>query len=421
MKKRIILKAPALSASGYGEQSRFALRSLRTKEDIFDIFLVNLAWGNTGQITEDNEETRWIKELIQKTVVEQKQNPTYDLSLQITIPNEFEKIAAVNIGYTAGIETTKVSPQWIEKGNLMDRIIVPSNHSKEVFEQTVYKAQTERGEMVDFKLQTPVDVCSFPVKEVEEAKIDLDLETEFNFLAVAQWSARKNVESTIVNFMKEFKDDSDTGLVLKLNIAKNSTTDKENTLLRVKKLVEDVKRQNGETKCKVYVLHGSLSEEEMQGLYRHPKINGFVTTSHGEGFGLPMFDAACAGLPIAAPAWSSYIDFLMAPKKDKKGKLKNRSHFVKIDYELKQVQKAAAWDGVIQADSHWCWVKDHSVREAMRELKKNNQIHRGIANKLKSHVLNNLTKEKQYDLFVSSVVKELEKFKPIEQISQMFL
>ena len=45
------------------------------------------------------------------------------MSLQVTIPNEFEKIAPVNIGYTAGIETTKVAPEWIEKcNNIVDKV-----------------------------------------------------------------------------------------------------------------------------------------------------------------------------------------------------------------------------------------------------------------------------------------------------------
>ena len=40
-----------------------------------------------------------------------------DISLQITIPNEFKKMCPINIAYTAGIETDRVSPVWLEKGN----------------------------------------------------------------------------------------------------------------------------------------------------------------------------------------------------------------------------------------------------------------------------------------------------------------
>ena len=67
MKKKIIVRGPALTQSGYGEQSRFALRALRTREDIFDIYLINTNWGKTGWTYEDNEERRWIDAMILKT------------------------------------------------------------------------------------------------------------------------------------------------------------------------------------------------------------------------------------------------------------------------------------------------------------------------------------------------------------------
>ena len=42
MKKKILLKGPLLTRSGYGEQARFALRSLRSREDLFDIYMESL-------------------------------------------------------------------------------------------------------------------------------------------------------------------------------------------------------------------------------------------------------------------------------------------------------------------------------------------------------------------------------------------
>ena len=37
--KKILINAPILSRSGYGEMARFALESLRQHEDVFDIYL----------------------------------------------------------------------------------------------------------------------------------------------------------------------------------------------------------------------------------------------------------------------------------------------------------------------------------------------------------------------------------------------
>ena len=221
MIKKILVKGPALSLSGYGEQARFALRTLREHQDKFDIYLQNINWGRTGHSIDNSEELRWFNFLIMKTQQYVQQGGQFDMSLQITIPNEFEKIAPINIGYTAGIETTKIAPQWIEKAQLMNKIIVVSNHSKEVFENTEYKLKNNQtGEIIDFKNTVPIDVVHFPVKKIESKDISLELKTDFNFLSVAQWGPRKNVEATLLAFLEEFKDDENVGLILKLNIAR---------------------------------------------------------------------------------------------------------------------------------------------------------------------------------------------------------
>ena len=117
MKKKILLKGPLLTRSGYGEQARFALRSLRSREDLFDVFIQPLQWGKTSWTTEMDEERLWIDQTIEKTIGYIQQGGQFDISLQVTIPNEFEKLAPINVGYTAGIETTKIAHQWIQKAN----------------------------------------------------------------------------------------------------------------------------------------------------------------------------------------------------------------------------------------------------------------------------------------------------------------
>jgi len=55
MKKKILVRGPALSQTGYGEQCRFALRALKSREDLFDIYLLNIPWGGPNWIFENNE------------------------------------------------------------------------------------------------------------------------------------------------------------------------------------------------------------------------------------------------------------------------------------------------------------------------------------------------------------------------------
>jgi hypothetical protein len=69
--------------------------------------------------------------------------------LQVTIPNEWDNnLAAYNVGYTAGIETDRTSAMWIQKCMEMDKIIVVSNHARDVFYNTSYDMQDSQGNIV---------------------------------------------------------------------------------------------------------------------------------------------------------------------------------------------------------------------------------------------------------------------------------
>ena len=70
MKLKVLVKAPLLSQSGYGEHGRFVLRALKTREDLFDIYIQPLQWGKTSWVSEhsDDEERQWIDQTVEKTI-----------------------------------------------------------------------------------------------------------------------------------------------------------------------------------------------------------------------------------------------------------------------------------------------------------------------------------------------------------------
>lgn len=400
MKKKILVSGPVLTASGYGEQTRFALRALRSREDLFDIYLTPTNWGQCGWIHEDNEERGWLDALIQKNVqYTQASNgqPQYDMSLQVTIPNEWKKLAPINIGYTAGIEVNKISPHWIQPSNQMDKIIVVSNFAKKGFENGVYSVQDQNGNQVpNFKVNTPIEVVNYSIRKGETVELDLPLTTDFNFLVVAQAGPRKNFANTVKWFVEEFKNDANVGLVCKTHLGGASQLDREAITSNLEHILAPYK----DRKCKVYLLHGDMKENELAGLYTHPKIKALVSLSHGEGFGLPLFEAAGYGLPVITTEWSGHTDFMYCENKE--GKVK--PHFARVNFTLQPVQPEAVWNSVIEKDTMWAFPIGNSAKSEMRSVYKDHGRFKSQAKRLADHIEKQFAKNNIYDQFINTII-----------------
>ena len=392
MKKKIFVRGPVLSQSGYGEQSRFALRALRSREDLFDIYIQPINWGKTGWIWQEDEFRKWMDDRILETqILIQQQQLQPDISLQITIPNEFQKLCPINIGYTAGIETDRVAPVWLQKGNDMDKILVVSNHAKNTFVNTTAEARNnESGETFPYKLETPVEVVweNTPLAAETEDIPGFAPRHDFNFLCVSQMGPRKNLENTIKWFVEEFVD-QEVGLILKTNTRGNSRMDLEYT----ESALEAILASYPDRKCSVSLLHGDLSEGQMRALYEHDKVKTMINISHGEGFGLPLFEAARSALPIISIGWSGQTDFL-----DDK--------FLKVNHELRPVQPQAVWDGVIQADSHWAYADQGSYKMALRMMFKKYDEFTQQTIDLQDHIITNFGDEALFQKFCDTILDE---------------
>lgn len=414
-KIRMMIVGPALSASGYGEHCRFLLRSLK-KSDNLDLFLDNTTWGNLGFQPQETEERREILNLINKTKIAIAGGlQELDVAIFVSIPNEFKKVAKYNIGVTAGIETDRISKEWIDRSNLMDKIITISEHSKSSFGRTSKEDTSPSGQIIQKKVTTPISVVPYPVPQSSDSGIKLDLETSFNFLTFALWGERKNLPNTIRWFVEEFKDNPDVGMIVKTSLRSGCTIDKQMTDATLKGLLRD----HEDRKCKVYLLHGRLSEEERSSLYQDDKVKSLVTLSHGEGFGLPIFEAACSGLPIISPNWGGQVDFLTHKVEDKKGKMKNKGLFTKVEYDIAPVAQSSIWPGVIDEGSRWCYPKQNSYKSKLKEMYESYGIKKSTAKKLQSLVLEKYDSEKIHNLFlkeIEEVIKPL--MKRDEEMSQ---
>lgn len=401
--KKLLVRAPATSMSGYGEQARFVLEALMSRPDLYDVYIDDINWGKTGSVVSSTTLMSWINQNILKNkeyVNQAKDNLQYDMSIQITIPNEWRHIAKVNIGHTAGIECDRVTPEWIHFGNHMDKIITISQHSKMVYESSSYKLVNHTKKIEEeLSLQTPISYVGYNTRCTEPSNnFELEVETSFNFLSVSQMGPRKNTKNLIEWFISEFHDDSDVGLILKTHIKNCSYMDS----IETESQIESILSAYPDKKCKVYLIHGEMSSEEMCSLYQHPKIKSYVTFTHGEGFGLPIFEAACNGLPVIAPNWSGHIDFLYAKEK-KKGKESIKPLFCKVPFTLKPVQKDALFPGLISEDSRWCYVEALDAKKSMRKVNKNYSMYLSWAKKLQKELLVKFTKENQHKQLIDEL------------------
>jgi glycosyltransferase involved in cell wall biosynthesis len=397
MKKKIFVKAPILSATGYGEQSRFALRALRSRSDLFDIYVQPITWGQSGWVWETSEERDWIDSRIAETqILLQKKELKPDMSLQITIPNEFEKLCPINIGFTAGIETDRVAPIWLQKGNDMDKILVVSHHAKSTYERTSVTLSDGRV----YQLETPVEIVheTTPLAEAQEIP-GFTPRHDFNFLVVSQFGPRKNFENTISWFVDNFKD-KEVGLIVKTAIKGGSTMDLQATEKRLDAILSHFPNR----KCSVSLLHGDLSEGQMRALYEHNKVKCLINLAHGEGFGLPLFEAARLGLPIITIPWSGQLDFLRHDGED---------FFKKVAFSIRPVQEHAVWKGVIQPESNWAYADESSYKDALNWMLDNHTEALTTAEKLKGLVETKFRAESLYERFCNAILGK-SNLKPVE-------
>jgi len=418
MKLKVLVRAPVLSQSGYGEHGRFVLRALRAQEDVFDIFVNPVGWGRTSWMWEETDERAWIDHLVQKTAQHTNSGGTFDVSLQVCIPNEWQKLAPVNIGCTAGIETTLISPEWVKATYGVDKIIMVSQFAKDTFTKTLYEAMNpETNEKRSIGVKGPVEVVNYPHKDIEPSDVELDLKYDFNFLAISQWSPRKNLENTIRWFIEEFYD-QEIGLVVKTSTANNSHIDFLHTKHNLLALLGQERYKN--RTCSVSLVHGYLKDDEMLGLYHHEKIKALINISHGEGFGLPMFEAAGAGLPIVTIGWGGQVDFLYVPEKVK-GKRKKQlmPKFAEVEHNIAPVQEHAVWPGVIVKESSWAYADPASYKMKLREVYKNHAMFKKRATVLQKHIQENFTEEQMYKQF-TDIVKEGLEIPDDTEVDQMY-
>jgi glycosyltransferase involved in cell wall biosynthesis len=285
-----------------------------------------------------------------------------ELYISISVPTEFWPLGKYNIGITAGMETSIISPPWIEGCNKMDLIITCSKHSKDVFKFSKWN-QVQFGEQRPLTVIKEIEILHNCINTKIFKKLNGDYECSqsmrdlfekipetFNYLFVGNWlrgdlgEDRKNVGFLIKLFCEVFKRAQfidKPGLILKTSGGVYSILDQEEILKKINSIKQSITLGDGDILPNVYIIHGDLTEPEMNSLYNMEKVKVHVTFTKGEGFGRPLLEACMSGKPIIASGWSGHLDFL------------NPEEAILVAGELKLIHPSAVWENVIIKESTW--------------------------------------------------------------------
>jgi glycosyltransferase involved in cell wall biosynthesis len=369
MKPLVFISCPIDTFSGYGARSRDIALAI-IKSDKYDVKIISQRWGATpfGFLQKDNPDHK----LILDCIWGQPQLPKQpDCWIQITVPNEFQPVGKFNIGMTAGIETTICAPQWIEGLNRMNLNLVSSEHTKKVFKNSVFNEKNQQDQVLrSVKLEKPVEVLFEGVntdiyKKLKSVDTLNELDTikeDFNYLYVGHWlqgeigQDRKDTGMLVKTFLETFKNKKQRpGLILKTSAGNYSIMDRDSMLEKIRQIEASV---DGDLPS-IYLLHGELSDDEVNELYNHPKVKAHVSFTKGEGYGRPLLEASISQKPVIASNYSGHLDFL------------DPEMSILLPGEITQIHPSAVVKDMLIPESGWFTVNYNKASETLEDVYKN--------------------------------------------------
>lgn len=318
-----LISGPIFNRSGYGDWATAIAKSI-IRYDKYEVSVAPQKWGNCqskrflGDLT-DPEDRLLTTKLLQGQLQKQP-----DLFIQLSIPSEFQRVGKYNIGMTAGIETTLASGEFIEGVNRADLTITLSKHAKDVFQNTKLTKTLPNGQKEEVQIKKPIEVCFWGAdtnifKKTEDRVTTVDevfnkIPEDFGFLFVGQlthaglYHDRKDICNLVKSFCEAFNNNATDKpcLILKTSGVGFSTMDRFEVVNIVNKIRASVKGNIPQ----VYVLHGELTEVEMNAMLNHPKVKAHISFTHGEGYGHPLLLQTLSGKPLLVSNWSGHLDFL---------------------------------------------------------------------------------------------------------------
>lgn len=335
-----------MSLSGYGEHSREIATYLIDNHGSENLHFISTNWGCT-QNSFGILSSKIKKQFKKHTDIDSE----IDLFLQVGLLEDFKCVGNTNIGISACVESTLCSKEAIVKCNLMDLVIVPSNFCKDVILNSSNQYNIKLNTKIEI-IGEEVSLSKRDVNKKEKSEIDKftkEIAEDFCFLSVGEWdfkNDRKNISGLISSFCKTFNKNDNVALILKTQNKNYSDVDYELVYDNLKN------KLNEDDSASVYLLHGNLSQVQLEYFYMNSKIKCCVFPTKGEGFGRSILQSVKLGKPTISSNWSGHTDFL------------SEQRFL-IEGSLSEVNSD---DKVFSKDSKWFNISTKKLSEKLNNI-----------------------------------------------------
>jgi glycosyltransferase involved in cell wall biosynthesis len=221
------------------------------------------------------------------------------------------------------------------------------------------------------------------------------IKNPFCFLFVGHWlkgdigQDRKDVGMMIKTFCETFKNKAARNrpaLILKTSHATFSIIDRD----EITQKIQDIIKPYGIKAPEIYLLHGDLTDSQMNELYNHPKIKAMLSFTKGEGFGRPLLEFSITGKPVIASNWSGHVDFL--------------KYAVMLPGQLTEIHQSAA-DKFLMKGTKWFTVNYPTAASVIRDIKENYKNYLDASRKQARHTRENFNLDLMSEKFCELVDK----------------
>ena len=208
----------------------------------------------------------------------------------------------IDVNFTM-FEASRVPAAWIAESRRRDLLIVPTESSRSAWLQSGMPAHRIRicplgvapalfsgtAEPLPLRISDGRPISAYRVR----------------FLNISEFCTRKNLMGLLQAWIEGTSKSDDAVLIVKIGCYNSGSWD------RFARQIEILEQRIGKDlsdAAPVAFLRGVIADAGMPGLYA--AATHYISLSFGEGWDLPMTEAAASGLKLIAPAHSAYLAYL---------------------------------------------------------------------------------------------------------------